>query len=115
MVVWDIVNGTEVLPEPTTTTTSTSKAGNCTDDDPVEAWSNKDKKAFVEILSSLCNSQLMYVRSGTTSAAAWRKLQNVHKPPKSLTRMLHLRREFLTTVFREGAETVHEYIGKITD
>lgn len=92
---WGVVGGSEARPQ-----------------ENDGAWKKKDEKALATICLTIKDSELVHVRSCTTSADAWKKLGEVYET-KSLARRLFLKRKLFTSRLEDG-ESMQEHINKIT-
>jgi gag-polypeptide of LTR copia-type len=94
---WDLVTGREEHP-----TDSGEK---------VQAYERRCRKALATICLNLTDSQLLHVRSATTPAEAWKKLEDLYET-KSLANKLFLRRKFFNTPMNDG-DTMINHINNV--
>jgi len=104
--VWGVVNGTEVRPEG-----STGGKSKASETDLIDAWTEKDEKAFVTLCLAISISEQVHIRSCSTSAQVWNKLAEVYEGD-ALPRKMQLWRKFFSLKFQEGTETLQDYVNK---
>ena len=94
--IWDVVDGSEAPPK---------------EEKELKLWNAKDKKALATICLTVKDSELVHIRSCTSSAEAWKKLAEVYET-KGLARRLYLRRKFFTAQLQDGT-AMQAHINKI--
>ena len=97
---WTIVSGEEEEPSGQGVTQAAQ-----------EKFRKRSRKALAAICLSLCDSQLLLVRSSTTAREAWLKLEG-HYETKSLANKLFLRKRYLTTMMSDS-NTMIDHINKL--
>ena len=69
---WEITNGTETMPEPVDPQAPTQAEQNI-----INEWKKKDKKARKEICLRISDAYLVYIDQNTTTPELWTRLQGI--------------------------------------
>lgn len=70
-------------------------------------WKSKDEKALATITLSVKTSQLLHVKHCTTSAAAWKKLEEIHRPAGPARKVLVFKQLSNLKMAEGGSITSH--------
>ena len=108
---WRIVSGKETKPKWMPPTSDPERAPTEEHLRAVEKWEEKAEDAVASICLAIDSSQSVHVKNITDPMEIWKKLEEVYEP-KTRTALNQLARRFHELKYREGAETMQEFVNR---